>query len=77
MKQPYQKIADHMVEYLELLEKNQWHFTEVKEAPEGLDEVQGWEWALKQMHKAAKNPKKKESKLGFFLLGKYFQHLKY
>ena len=77
MKQPYQKIAKHMVEYLELLDKNSWHFTKVEEAPEGLDEVQGWEWALKEMKEAAENPKNKKSKLGFFLIGKYFQHLKY
>lgn len=77
MKEPYQKIAKHMVEYLELLDKNSWHFTEVEEAPEGLSDVQSWEWALKEMHKAAKNPKEKESALGFFLIGKYFQHLRY
>lgn len=77
MKEPYQKIAKHMVEYLELLDKNQWHFTEVEEAPDNLDDVQGWEWALKEMQKAAKNPKSSSSELGFQLLGKYFQHLKY
>jgi len=77
VKEPYQKIAKYMVEHLELLDKNQWHFTEVEEAPEGLNDVQGWEWALKEMHKAAKNPKAQESQLGFQLLGKYFQHLKY
>jgi len=77
MKEPYQKIAQHMVEYLELLDHNSWHFTKVEEAPDNLNDVQGWEWALKEMHKAAKNPKKKESQLGFFLIGKYFQHLRY
>jgi hypothetical protein len=77
MKEPYQKIAKHMVEYLELLDLNSWHFTEVEEAPESLNDVQSWEWALKEMQKAAKNPKAKESQLGFFLIGKYFQHLRY
>ena len=77
MKEPYQKIAQHMVEYLELLDQNSWHFTEVEEAPDNLNYVQGWEWALKEMHKAAKNPKSSNSALGFFLIGKYFQHLRY
>ncbi len=77
MKEPYQKIAKHMVEYLELLDHNSWHFTKVEEAPDHLNDVQGWEWALKEMHKAAKKPKAKESRLGFFLMGKYFQHLRY
>ena len=77
MKEPYQKIAKHMVEYLELLDHNSWHFTQVEEAPDHLNDVHGWEWALKEMHKAAKKPKAKESQLGFFLMGKYFQHLRY
>ena len=77
MKEPYEKIAKHMVEYLELLDQNSWHFTEVEEAPDNLNDVQGWEWALKEMHKAAKNPKSSSSALGFFLIGKYFQHLRY
>lgn len=70
----YTKIAKKILPYLEDLKKNQWHYTRVEESPE-TDDVKSWEWAVDQMISACKNPKKKSSKQGFELLGKYFQHL--
>lgn len=73
---PYIDIAKYMLLHLQDLEKNQWHFTFVEEAPTK-DPVASWEWALKEMIYACKERKGRRAEKGFALLGKYFTHLQF